>query len=379
MKVVIEGFYGMGNLGDEAILEAFLQELKGCGEVEVRVLCEDPGRVWRIHRVKSLRSRGGRSFLRRIWAMKTSNLVVLGGGGLLKDYGGGPESLLGWLRLMRRAQDYGVKTATYAVGAENVRFAESREMLKRVLNNAELVSVRDRYSAEILQSVGVTTKIEVYSDPAVLLPDAPAMPLVEPRERVKVGVCLRHWFSRGHHVEDPVKNERLITALAGALDHLAVTHDAQVDFVPLRIRDPDNDVAMARCVARRMEKQSNVKIIGGVPDVRQFLEMLERYDLMLGMRLHSLILAAASGLPTVGIAYMPKVRAFMESMGQERYCFDPARICEADLIEALDETFAQFRRRSEITLEKVRVLRGLARTNVQRIAELAGGLEGGGN
>ena len=58
--------------------------------------------------------------------------------------------------------------------------------------------------------------------------------------------------------------------------------------------------------------------------------VLGALDLLVGMRLHSLILAAAVGTPCIGLAYAPKVRGFMTLLGQPELTQELAELtCEA--------------------------------------------------
>ncbi len=77
-KTTIHGFYGQGNLGDEAILKALLQEFNKYSNMKVVVFSDNPKQVTVNHGVKSVPSIGRRSVLRRIWEIKTSDLFILG-------------------------------------------------------------------------------------------------------------------------------------------------------------------------------------------------------------------------------------------------------------------------------------------------------------
>ncbi|MBA7599655.1 hypothetical protein ES703_06691 [subsurface metagenome] len=86
-KIAIHGFYGEGNLGDEAILKAILQEFSKFPDIEVIVFSSNPKQVSITHGVRSVHSQGRQSLLRRIGEIKSSYLFILGGGGLLMDNG----------------------------------------------------------------------------------------------------------------------------------------------------------------------------------------------------------------------------------------------------------------------------------------------------
>lgn len=53
---------------------------------------------------------------------------------------------------------------------------------------------------------------------------------------------------------------------------------------------------------------------------RDMMSCLQYFDILVGMRLHGLILAAAMGVPVVGIAYDPKIGHFLDALGCSDYC-----------------------------------------------------------
>jgi polysaccharide pyruvyl transferase CsaB len=360
----------MGNLGDEAILAAFLRETSRYRDVEVTVISRDPSAVSAYHGVPSINSRDWLSRGRVRRALKRSDMFLLGGGGLLKDYGDTPDSLIGWVRYLRTAQEMGVTNGTYAIGAENIRFKASRKALTEVLGSADLVTVRDELSADVLRSAGVHGDIEVTSDPAVLLPGRSRWRDTGETER-RVAICVRHWFSKGNVIEDPAMNEALLDAVAGTADHI-VDRGMRIDLIPMRTGTPDDDRVVAKQVLDRMSAPKGARIVQRTPTVDTFLDGLPRYTLMIGMRLHALILAASVGLPVVGIEYMPKVAGFMESIGEGESSLAIHDITAQSLTDAVDGVLEDPTARSEAMSRKVDGLRTLARRNVEMVMDLAG-------
>ncbi|MEE8638769.1 MAG: polysaccharide pyruvyl transferase family protein, partial [Candidatus Margulisiibacteriota bacterium] len=49
---------------------------------------------------------------------------------------------------------------------------------------------------------------------------------------------------------------------------------------------------------------------------QEMLSLVSQFDLLIGMRLHSLIFSAMSQVPMLGISYDPKIRAFMKKIDQ---------------------------------------------------------------
>lgn len=332
--VVIHGFYGAGNLGDEAILSVLLADLATIGDVEPLVLSAWPREVRRLHGVASTDpSRLGGVVGR--WHLRKSDAFVLGGGGLLKDYGESSANVRAWLRWLRRARTRGQRTALWAVGVENLRFPESMQLIRDTLQDVDLVSVRDESSARRLREIGVSRPIGVSADPAVTL-GAAHRRTRSPNDRPRIAVCLRHWFRYGPAVHDERQNARLLDAIAATLDHAVREWGAHIDFVPFRTVGYDDDRRVMHDVSRRMRYADAATHRDATPHPVEAAELLASADIVVGMRLHSVILATAAGVPSLALSYMEKVRDYMATIGQERFCLDAEQAAPDRMVEMLE-------------------------------------------
>lgn len=372
-KIAIHGFYGQGNLGDEAILKALLQEFSKFPKIKIVVFSSSPEEVSKIHGVRSFPERGKRSFLRRIWEIKTSGLFVLGGGGLLKDYGSDSSSLKEWLRLLQFAKRLNVKTAICAVGVENIRYDESRKLIRDVLDKVDLITVRDRSSKDILRDIGVTNEIKVVSDPAVLLTNINADRIKDNLISSRVIICIRHWFSKGFYIEKPEVNENFIQSLSAAADFFIEHYNTKIDFIPLRITSYDDDRIIAKQVVSYMKHKDKTHIYSCAPEVNEFIEMTKQSSLVIGMRLHSLILATLVGVPVIGLEYMPKVKAYMESIKQSKYSLELETITSKKLINLFENIYKNYAADSQKILSEVSKLQMAAKRSIVEMVELLGG------
>lgn len=370
-KITIHGFYGQGNLGDEAILKALLQEFSKFPNIKVVVFSSNPNQVSKTHGVRSVHSKGRRGILRRIWEIKTTDLFVLGGGGLLKDYGNDSSSLKEWLRLLLLAKRLNVKTALFAVGVENIRYDKSRKLIRDALDGVDLITVRDCSSKDILRDIGVTNEIKVVSDPAVLVTNINTDKIEDNLVSSKVIICIRHWYNKGFYVEKPEINENFIRSLSIAADFLIEHYNKKIDFVPFRITSYDDDRIVAKQVVSYMKHEDKTHIYSYAPEVDEFIEMAKQSSLVIGMRLHSLILGTSIGVPVIGLEYMPKVKEYMKSIKQSEYSLDLETITSEKLINKILITFEQYKERSQVISLEVSRLKKLASTNIEDLIELA--------
>ncbi len=370
-KIAIHGFYGHGNLGDEAILKALLQEFKKSSNIKLVVFSDNPKQVSMMHGVKSVHSRGRRSALRRIWEIKTSDLFILGGGGLLKDYGNNSSNIESWLRLLQLAEKLKVKVALCAIGVENIRYDSSKTLLKNTLDKTNLITVRDRKSKDILKDIGVRNEIKVVTDPCVLLANIGTSKIKDISTPPKVIICVRHWFDKGFYIEKPALNENFIRSLSMAADFLVENYKAIIDFIPMRTTDYDDDRVVSNQVLSSMKHKNRVNIHSRALEVDEFIEMAEQSSLIIGMRLHSLILGASAGVPVIGLEYMPKVKVFMDSINQGDYSLGLEAVTGDKLIGLIEDTFERYNTRCKAIRTEVSKQRKIIRNSLAELIALA--------
>src|SRR5688500_901706 len=158
-RVLIAGYYGARNLGDEAILGALLQGLAGA-PATVTVLSHDPAATASTHGVAAC----GWDTAALVAAVADAEVVVLGGGGLLQDYWGSrTEDLFGrrqgglaaYASVPLLARALGKPAMLYAVGVGPLRTAEGRELARTAAAAVDVATVRDEESRDLLAAIGV--------------------------------------------------------------------------------------------------------------------------------------------------------------------------------------------------------------------------------
>jgi len=316
VRIAISGYYGFGNSGDEAVLEAMLSALAREGEreglrVEPVVLSADPeGTARRLGVETAHRMRPA-----ELWkAIRSSDALISGGGSLLQDVTG-VGTIPYYLGVLKMAQLAGKPTFVYAQGIGPVTRNVFHPMIRRVLDRCELITVRDEASAALLRRMGVTRDVIVVPDPVLGLPwfDEGKPDLPADAERVPVvGVAVRFWRS----------DRRDLARLADGLSLLAERRPVRIRFLPMH--PPGDEEASAFVLARlspRAREQASVAPHGDAP-----LDMAGRVagcDVLVGMRLHALIYAATQRVPLVGISYDPKIDHFLARIGET-----PAGSCD---------------------------------------------------
>lgn len=376
--IVISGYYGFSNSGDEAVLKSILtaleQEGKAAGvDINPVVLSIDPDWTSATYGVKSVH----RMKLGEVrQAIKDSDGLISGGGSLLQD-ATSPKTIPYYLGVLKIAQWLGKPTFIYAQGVGPVNRKLFYPMIRSIFRKCTYISVRDIQSGELLQSMGISGEaIHVVPDPVMGLPlpegadvqrdfnpgsalrendVASVSSIEEHRESFEeplvqsslsnretegegslpvIGISVRYWH--------PERKE--LKAVAEGLKALAAQRPVHLRFLPFH--QPD-DLEASQFIASGIgDISKNGSIISFYRDEKQPQDMLRevsRCDMILGMRLHSLIYAANQRVPLLGISYDPKINHFLKRLGSEPAGSSESLDADAlkdQMLKLLDDTAA---------------------------------------
>ncbi|MGF7184599.1 polysaccharide pyruvyl transferase CsaB [Desulfitispora alkaliphila] len=308
MKIVLSGYYGFDNAGDEAVLYSIVEALgqEGESELEIVVLSNNPEQTEKLYQVRSV----SRWDLKKVAAeIGSSSLLISGGGSLLQDVTG-PKSIIYYLGVVGIAVAKGVPTFFYSQGIGPVRGSLGKRLIPIVANRVKHVTVRDEKSKELLQTLGVKkTPIDVTADPVMgVNRDRVDLSVGQKifaqaglvQDKITVGLALRHW--QGF--------EQLTNPLAQWCDQM-VEQGVQVVFIPFHT--PEDGDACEQIVEQMRAKSP---VLPGGYQVQEYLSVVANLDFMVGMRLHALIMAGAMKVPMAGISYDPKVEAYLNQVEQ---------------------------------------------------------------
>lgn len=358
--VVISGYYGFKNNGDDALLSAIIEDIKEqIPEVKLCVLSYRPYETQAIYGVEAVNRFNLPSIAR---AMKGAKLLISGGGSLIQD-GTSTQSLLYYLFVMRMARKRGLRSMLYANGIGPLIHPANIKRARHSLDKLDLITLRDPASLDELERIGVErSKAVLTADPAFNIQPASDEEVraifkksgIDPAKRL-VGISVRQWKMHGPGFE---------IHLANAADYM--NKEFGLTPVFLNMQYP-TDIKISRSIMQQMETKAYT--ISDMLSDTQMLGLIRSMDLVLGERLHTLIYAAAVGVPFVGIVYDPKIKAFMEYVGQKNYvnmdnvCFGALRKEIDSCIQHRDEICSQL-------AEKTDRMRALAKETAVLAASL---------
>ena len=358
-RVVMSGYYGFSNAGDDAILQSIHGGiLAASDDIQVTVLSHDPEQTRRQYGLDAVY----RFDLVQVGrALRRCDALLSGGGSLLQDRTS-TRSLLYYLMVIRWAKKLGKPVMLYANGIGPVTKPENRKKVKQTVELANVVTLRDRASAQELRDMGVKhPELHITADPVFNLVPADADRgrelLVKaglPGGRKFAAVSVRDWPAARQF---PQQAARLC-------DHLHRTYGLETVFL---LMQPAADRETTEQVRRAMESPSYLLDVPATPS--ELMAVLGQAELCVAMRLHTLIFAARMAVPTVGLVYDPKVDSYLKELdlpsAGEVERFDVDRACQV-----CDELMADYDRILARLKERSAALSAAARENEALLLEL---------
>jgi polysaccharide pyruvyl transferase WcaK-like protein len=278
--------------------------------------------------------------------------------------------------LLPYAKRRGKKVVFHDVGVGPVHTAAGREVLRRALAAGDLFLIRDPESLALAREVGLPPKpVHLVADAAFDHAPASAARVAEiirglaldpARSRVGVNVnaYLDSWASENRGNVDA---ERFATVLAEIADRMVSEwRVAVVFFVTQRM-----DETITRQVQQRMNRREHSRILGNRELAPEELQgAMGEMAFFLGMRLHSLLLAASRETPIAGLAYQSKVESMLRYLELPDSAVPLAPFEAESLWQRIDD---RWRHRDDIRRRltgRVAEMRKLARESMRLTADL---------
>ncbi|MBF2056333.1 MAG: polysaccharide pyruvyl transferase CsaB [Cyanobacterium sp. T60_A2020_053] len=289
-KAIICGYYGRGNAGDEALLLALLERLPA--PLTPIILSGNPSLTTKNYGVKSY---SRQQIIQEIWHGKKDDYFIWGGGSLMQDatswrspifYGG----------LMKLAQLKGLITIAYAQGIGPLNSPFTRWLTKDVLSKCHGVSVRDQASARLLEQWHIphfsapdpVWALSAKLNKSLKLPSSP-----------HIGVNLRSHISL---------TETKLNTIIDALITLQKNTNANIILIPFQ---PQNDLILCQKVAEKLQGKNEIIQLDNPQELKGIFREIK---MLIGMRLHSIIMGASEGCNCFALSYDPKVSQLMTEL-----------------------------------------------------------------
>ena len=349
-EILISGYYGFRNSGDDALLKAIIEDLKMHKESpNIVVLSANPRETMKIYRVKSINRINIPSVMRH---MKNSEMLISGGGTLIQDRTS-TKSLWYYLMIISIALRKNLRVMLYSNGIGPLEKKMNIKKTRKILNKVDLITLRDERSYKTLREIGVDNKnVAITADPALELDIADEQrgrgilnSEGVPQGQKLLGVSIRRWQTLGAGFED---------AVAALCDYAYEKYGYHTVLMPMQ---SSRDTAILQNIKYRMKHGAS--IIEKRYSVEDTMSVMKCFDLCL----------VINSVPLIGIAYDPKISRFMEYTHQT-HCIDVENMSFENLRELFEECVEHYDEIKKDLAENYAALKEQARLNGKYAIEL---------
>ena len=313
VRVAALGYYGFGNLGDEAVLAGIRTTLDEVFPSDFTVLTANATESSRLHPGTGTAERWNLRSMGK--TLQGTDLFILGGGSLLQD-ATSIKSILWYAIAARIARRHSRKVLWWGQGIGPLNSSASRLLTRMIAHQADAITVRDSASATLLKEIGVRGSISIVADPAFALKPATEPDSFQTRPKPETIMALRPWR------ED-----------AGVISAFSATFGGKKEITGLPMHLPGDQEFMNRIFGTSFY-QTDWR--SGGMTVERTLGIIACAQLTVAMRLHALIFAARCGIPFLAVSYDQKVNALAHAAGQDDALISVKELTAERLTSALD-------------------------------------------
>lgn len=366
-NILISGYYGFDNIGDESILRTLITSLREkIPDCRLTVLSHNPASTREKYGVEAVERMSPGAILR---AVRQCDMLISGGGSLLQDVTSS-KSIHYYLFIIRLAKLLRKKVFIYSQGIGPIDHAFNRRATARALKKADGIVVRDERSAKLLEQIGLPQeRIVITADPVIRMkrPDR----TVGREILARAGIKKDGRLTVGWAIREKNRDSTFVREITECIRWLRENYDAESVLIPFHYEE-DREVCSviaertngaAKCLSEKYLSEDMLSIIGNM-------------DVLVGVRLHSMIYAAIMGVPIIGVSYDPKCTAFLNSVG-----LDSLSTRETFSAEAFKAEFARVletgKEQTQTVAENMRRLQKELDTNEEMIRDIMEGQKKG--
>lgn len=296
--LILSGYYGYDNIGDEAILFSLIKGLKNIEpDLRITVLSGNPDKTSSLYEVRAINRN---NIFQIVHELKKVDVFISGGGSLLQDSTSfrSPIYYLGIIQLARLFVD---KIVFCCQGVGPIKSDILKKLTYHVVKDLENISVRDKKSHKFLKQIRIPEKrIRITADPVFLLfsPEEKSKKM-DTDSPIKLGISVRPWADNDY-----------IHSLAEGVNAFCKDKEVEIKLIPFH---KGEDEEVSEYLKGYLENE-NIELLKPAGHPQEMLTYFREVDILLGVRLHSLIFAAITVTPLLGVSYDPKIDGFLQQL-----------------------------------------------------------------
>lgn len=359
--VVISGYYGYKNIGDDSLLQAIINNLREeKPDIKITVLSAQPKQTKDLFGVNAIYRFNPLAISK---LLKKSRVLISGGGSLLQDVTS-TKSMRYYNWVLRLAIRKKTKTMVYANGIGPLNNEKNREICCKTLNLTDVITLREENSKAELLKLGVTNEnIKVTADPAFSLASDTENKIFDlegiPKDKKYFALSVREW-----------KNceNKLLPVVAKIADSVYEKYGFYPVIIPMQKKYDMN-------ICKKLKSMIKCKsyIIEGSYSANQLIRMIGDCEFSVGMRLHALIYSLCAEVPVVGVSYDPKVDSVLESFDIKVLCYASSPDYDV-LMKQIDEIMDNYSEITEKIKSKTKEMRQCTEYDAKKVIALLHGM-----
>ncbi|HCC07710.1 MAG TPA: polysaccharide pyruvyl transferase CsaB [Clostridiales bacterium] len=303
--VLILGYYGYENCGDDAILISIKNVLKTIDkDMNMTVLSNNPKMTKKLYGVNAVYRFNPFGLL---WAVIKCDLLLGGGGTLLQDRSS-KRSIIYYLSVIFAVKLLGKKVILYSNGIGPIIGKFNLKLTSKIIDNVDVITFREESSKEFLEGIGVKKPKMLITTDAVFGLDRVSKDDYKyifeknniPMDKEIFGVSVREWKNKDSYFAERI---------AEICDYLIKNKNMNIVFLNMQY---EQDKKISEKIIAKMknkpymisEKLSPLEVLGATAN----------FKTMISMRLHGIIFSAKQRVPVAGLIYDPKVDYYLETL-----------------------------------------------------------------
>lgn len=314
-----------------------------------------------------------------------ADVIIVGGGG---SYGGGKRNTI-FVALFPivLAKMLGKTVMIYSPSVEPFTSKIVKIFTKWAFSKADLITVREEYSAEVLKKLKVDRPVFATADPAFLAgcePREVGFALLEEagvpaNAKLRIGMTIKNGpVPSDPSVETPY--QRYFEAHVSAIEKILVEKDDSVvvlfnTSIQYQFTNFDDDRIISQQVRNMVgeELRGRVFILTKNYTPEETKAMIGTMDIFVATRTHSAIFAMTMNVPLVAISYEYKTNGILRMMGLEDRVLDINTLDKETLIASIHKLIEERESIGQTIRERLPIVQALASRNGQLLMGLMNG------
>lgn len=357
-KILLSGYYGYNNAGDEAILKSIVSNIREIdSNAEIVVLSDN---------IEFTKKKYGISAVKRfnpfhiIKALKNCEILISGGGTLFQDKTS-TRSLIYYTSIINLAKFLKKKVMIYANGIGPLDKAKNVKRVKKSIEKSDIVTLRDVQAMDIVKKMNIKNKnIFLTTDPVFSLKPVSKEEtenLLEKNNLKKdkdfVVISVRSWEKQGQFTD----------IFARTCDYIIEKYDKNIIFLALQY---PHDLKSTKMIQKKMKNKSF--LIESISPM-QMMGIMKKASYVISMRLHGLIFASSVETPVLGFSYDPKIDNLLKQIDMP-CCSKIEDMSLEDMKKSVDDMQENISLYKDRIKESIKSVKTMARNNYEYMKKI---------